>query len=742
MGNKLLQAALDYAELGWHIFPCRPRGKEPLTSHGVKDAATDKEQIERWWARWPEANIGCACGSRSGFYVIDVDISPERNTNGIVSLKEFPALPTTCKQDTGSGGFHSLFKSANSPANKNFFAPGIDIRGEGYYVILAPSIHPNGEQYKWAEGCSPWEIELTEFPEFMRPGEKCDTTSKLLNVPDTCKMQPDDVIKRASAYLETCDPAVQGQGGHGKLLYAASRLVNGFDLTDQEAYSILAEEYNPRCVPPWDLADQKDEKDFRRKISEARKLGSNKPKGWLLNDSVESFSCIVDIDSLLCGIRKCTTENTKVSLSKLNYFCNPPGLVGEICQWLNQTSLRSQPLLSLAASLVFCGALIGRKVKDELGSRTNLYCMGVAPSSAGKQHAITQLRNLCSISGTVDLLGGDYIASDTSIEERLSRSPCTLFLWDEVGHLLSHIRSGLSKNHVMVVSLLMKLYSCAGSVYLGREYAEKEKQRTIIQPCCCVYGTSTPERFVKGISPEELQDGWLSRCLVFRSDEVPEKSRLVNNQEPPPQSIIEQVRKWYEFAPEKQAEEDILKYVTPYYDEQPPEQVTVKTTNEAKDVFVQFDRETSKFGRENPQLACLWAKGEENARRIALIISAGMSFSEPTIGIKAATYACDLVRHLLSDFTEFVAPEIVSNETERNKRKLYHIINNSGVEGITRGELTQQTRWANKRQRQDLIEDLLYGGEIFFELGDKVAKYWSVEHYAKRKPHNSNTTAN
>ena len=70
--NGLLRAALAYAVLGWAVFPCKPRGKEPLTRHGFKDATTDGVVIESWWRRWPDANIGVATGHGT-FCALDVD---------------------------------------------------------------------------------------------------------------------------------------------------------------------------------------------------------------------------------------------------------------------------------------------------------------------------------------------------------------------------------------------------------------------------------------------------------------------------------------------------------------------------------------------------------------------------------------------------------------------------------------------------------------------------------------------
>ena len=249
--NQLLEYALKYAALGWQVFPLCPGQKIPFPgTHGVKDATTDEAQIRTWWEKWPNANIAVACGSGSGVYVVDVDVAESGDVNGLKSLvTEFDPLPATIQQSTPRGGFHAFYHATDPPANRNSFRPGIDIRGDGYYVVAAPSIHPNGGQYFWKAGCAPWEIQPAEFPDSMRPTTKAPWIGTPTKISlSTAPQSPAnaDVFQRASLYLQEVEPAVQGCGGHDKLLWAAVAMVHGFLLSYDKAFDIIAREYNPR----------------------------------------------------------------------------------------------------------------------------------------------------------------------------------------------------------------------------------------------------------------------------------------------------------------------------------------------------------------------------------------------------------------------------------------------------------------------------------------------------------------
>jgi hypothetical protein len=384
------------------------------------------------------------------------------------------------------------------------------------------------------------------------------------------------------------------------------------------------------------------------------------------------------------------------------------------------------------------GAILGQKVKDGYDSRTTVYCMGVAPSSAGKNHALSQLRMIASMSGCINLIGGDDLASDAALEDRMSRHPVTLFLFDEWGRKLISIKNGKNSFQEYIVTVFMKLYSSAKTVYLGKEYADNKQQRMIVQPCCCIYATATPETFTNGLSPSELQDGWLSRCMVFSSSGDVEKNRsIVSMDKTPPKWLCDKVKAWACLAIQYEPA-TMEAHVTPAGEKnipvRIPKQPLIPTTPQAEQTFVQFDTYTHAYGKKMPSMAAMWNKCEENARKVALIVACGNNPERPEVSEADAEYACRLVHFLLLDFIKTIAPEIVSGPVEAKKRMVMRAIESKGNRGISKALLARETQELMKAERDKIIEDLMESCMIcYFDAGTSSRpsyRYWTPENWA------------
>jgi hypothetical protein len=144
-------AALESARSGLRVFPVAPREKRPLRKGWRRSATTDLAVIEATWAELPDANIGVACGD--GLLVLDTDSDVAECA---VRELEIPVTPTV---RTAKGRHRYLDGQGR---NRVGALPGVDVRGQGGYVVGAGSIHPSGAEYGWE--IAPWEIERALAP--------------------------------------------------------------------------------------------------------------------------------------------------------------------------------------------------------------------------------------------------------------------------------------------------------------------------------------------------------------------------------------------------------------------------------------------------------------------------------------------------------------------------------------------------------------------------------------------------
>jgi hypothetical protein len=186
-----VDAALSYAARGWPVFPChgiresrcscRTAGcsspaKHPRVARGLHAASIDPDDVARWWERWPTANIGIRTGDASGVVVLDIDPTHGGSRSIKSLIDRHGDLSTVPRVRTGSAGWHLFFARSGQPIHNSAgrVGEGLDVRGDGGYVIAPPSVHVSGRPYVWEIDpvCLPdlpaWLRELATAPETMR----------------------------------------------------------------------------------------------------------------------------------------------------------------------------------------------------------------------------------------------------------------------------------------------------------------------------------------------------------------------------------------------------------------------------------------------------------------------------------------------------------------------------------------------------------------------------------------------
>lgn len=245
-----------YSEKNWLTFPVKPRSKFPLIpnahpegdplhkqckggcgkyGHGLYDATTELNLLNGWLEQYPNMNIGIATGKKSKVFVLDID--PKHN--GYQTLDELEknhgSLPKTPTVQTGGGGKHYFFKYPDFDIHniqESDKMQGIDVRGEGGYVVAAGSIHENGNPYKWI--IPPSQVEVADAPKWLLD---------ILQKPKEKKINP----------VPNFIPAIPN-GGRNNTLTMLAGSMRRKGMSAESIYQALLIENKTKCVPP--LSDQ------------------------------------------------------------------------------------------------------------------------------------------------------------------------------------------------------------------------------------------------------------------------------------------------------------------------------------------------------------------------------------------------------------------------------------------------------------------------------------------------------
>lgn len=237
-GDQTIATALEYLSRGWSVFPVK--GKKPLLSswHPYQERLPEVEEIRRWWTKWPDAGIAIVTGKISNLVVVDIDPDKGGTREGIEATGRITV--------TGRKGWHYYYsypKDADRVSNRVEARPGVDVRGDGGYVIAAPSVHENGNSYAWESqddlaSMPAWVSAPSPVSELAHDPNERPWVSDMLggNIPEG---QRNDTVARYAGYLCSKGMALEIAQAHAVLTS------NGWDnpLPESEVRRTVASVY-------------------------------------------------------------------------------------------------------------------------------------------------------------------------------------------------------------------------------------------------------------------------------------------------------------------------------------------------------------------------------------------------------------------------------------------------------------------------------------------------------------------
>lgn len=226
MNKSAKDAALEYIEEGLSVIPIKPGTKKPCCEwQEFQERVPTEDEVETWFEVWPHAQIALVTGRVSGVAVVDLD------TEDAVKWAKQNLPRPGALQKTGKG-WHLLYgTNGTTIPNRTKIRDGVDVRGDGGYILIEPSLHP--------EHKTPYKLDFK--PTF-------DWT----NLPDF----PKNFLPQNGALEErepvTLDPVPEGERNESVARIAGKYFAKGMDYAEVLA---LCKGWNADLKNPLDVQE-------------------------------------------------------------------------------------------------------------------------------------------------------------------------------------------------------------------------------------------------------------------------------------------------------------------------------------------------------------------------------------------------------------------------------------------------------------------------------------------------------
>lgn len=257
---------------------------------------------------------------------------------------------------------------------------------------------------------------------------------------------------------------------------------------------------------------------------------------------------MVDFDQLVLDTPAPATKETPLinNAPTVPGVSLPPGLVGEIAQYIYQTAIRPVPEIALGAAIALTAGICGRSYNIS-GSGLNQYIILLAKTGAGKEGAVTGIDNLVAsvrpqIPMVDQFIGPSVFASGQALIKVLDERPCFVSVLGEFGLTLQQMCDPRANGpQLMLKRVLLDLYSKSGwnKIMRSTVYSDTEKNTKMVQaPNVTILGESTPETFFQGLDPMHIAEGLIPRFSIIEYTGLrPPRNR--NAGSPPSQQLAQ-----------------------------------------------------------------------------------------------------------------------------------------------------------------------------------------------------------
>lgn len=755
------QAALDAIASGASVIPIRGNGSKGTTLRAWKEfqaIRADAATVDWWFNGHPDRGLAIVQGRISGsLECLDFDshavYAAWREAALVAGLGALVDRVEAGYLERTPNGMH-IFWTCDEIAGATKLAKQvidgrskavIETRGEGNYVIVAPSggtVHESGRPYEIIRGgiASVERISPAERRELLTLARTFDECGISIGVEEGVKRdrieppatipgqgRPGDDWASQASWSEILIPHGWRSVGErdGKVFWCRPGKERGISATSNYAgsgylyvFSTSTEFESNRGYGKFGafaLLEHGGDYEAASRDLRSQGFGGDEPAPIVEAPGVDISAIVNSMGRLGFGsgsseavedlpdaptIPEPEDLGTKIPRDLLRV----PGLVGQIFEYILVGSLHPQPELALAGAILTAGTLMGRKVQSPTLLRTNIYAVGLARSGFGKEDVLGGMRRIFASVERRELAAVEDVTSDAAIFHALSKNPAQVFLLDEIGKLLPKWENmGMG-----IATMIIKLHSRARDHLPAKAYAKPRKgedgpPKDIVWPNLSLFGLSVPHAFWEALTSGHVNDGFLNRILLFQAPkkrppfvEVTEKKLRV------PQALRDRCNEWIKAGA-------ITNAFSAAVTNAPlkPNMITIDYGTGTRELFdAHRDRCHAKQdeldNKRRHSEAQLYSRLPAHAIQLALIRAAGrLGPMYGTIDPEDADWGIRLANFCIAQMRQSVARYVGDDVHHRDTLRVLEIVRECGG-AATRTQLTKSTRWKRKRMAEVL----------------------------------------
>ena len=404
----------------------------------------------------------------------------------------------------------------------------------------------------------------------------------------------------------------------------------------------------------------------------------------------EGFGSAVSVQTTTCGKTvhapepSAPTDETKDPGPLPEELLHVPGFVDLLAEHTLRTAPYPNRVLAFTGALSMLAHLSGRNFRDARNLRTNIYLLALAESGVGKDYPRKVNMNLAAEIGIMPTMA-DRFASAEGLEDALLIHPTSFFQVDEVDTLFAALQEKKDSAIEKIYGALLQFATSSDTTYAMRKKAIQQtsgragkfdmvRARGIREPHLTMLGCAIPKYLYSALSERALENGLMSRCLVFEAGARGKAG--TPHWEPFPQALLEMAqglvaRGGFDGLDLENINETPPPYVAPF---------TVAETQEATAAHARITAECEALydaGQTTSEKA-LWTRGAEKASRLALLYAISENPNEPIIGESALDWAWRTVRHLTLRMLYQASVFVHDNEFDALRQKTLRILRDHG----------------------------------------------------------------